>query len=136
MWERLQSQLRSSYSSGFIQRRKPILAMDVGKASVRAQSFILIKEYILERNLITVNSVVRGSVNVHIFSAIRRVHTGEKPNKCDDCGKDFSHRSNLHNHQRVHIREKPYQCSICNRGFTYSSAVQIHQRVHSGEKPH
>ncbi|XP_006061694.4 zinc finger protein 57 homolog isoform X4 [Bubalus bubalis] len=77
---------------------------------------------------------------------------------CHTCGKCFSKRSSLYNHQLVHnsaqcgksfqnpknlssgrrkqLRERPYRCSLCGKTYCDASGLSRHRRVHLGYRPH
>ncbi|KFM00241.1 Zinc finger protein 213, partial [Aptenodytes forsteri] len=45
-----------------------------------------------------------------ILASHQKVHGGEKPFGCADCGKSFAQKHHLLSHRRVHTGEKPFAC--------------------------
>ncbi|XP_031199751.1 zinc finger protein 445 isoform X2 [Mastomys coucha] len=56
------------------------------------------------------------------------ISTVEKTFPCQNCGKTYTQKKSLIEHQRIHTGEKPYQCSGCGKTFTYRSSYIIHMK--------
>lgn len=60
-------------------------------------------------------------------------HIGQMDYKCSECGKAFSRKDTLVQHQRIHTGERPYECSKCQKAFIRKSHLVHHQKIHSEE---
>lgn len=65
-----------------------------------------------------------------------RLHTGEKPYKCDWNGCDwrFTRSDELTRHSRKHSGDRPFKCPLCSRSFARSDHLTLHIKRH--DNPH
>jgi uncharacterized Zn-finger protein len=48
----------------------------------------------------------------------------------------FSQNGTLQNHIRTHNGDKPYKCNVCGKVFSQNGTLQNHIRTHTGDKPY
>lgn len=72
-----------------------------------------------------------GRLFMYLTSVFIIFDLGERPFKCEQCGREFNHRSHFNNHLRIHTGEKPFKCEICDKDFSRKASLRYHMKVHN-----
>ena len=74
----------------------------------------------------------RGSLSfpLSLSAPERTQEPNRNVSKCRFCGKIFKGLYYVTRHERIHTGERPYRCETCGRGFAQKGNLNAHRMIH------
>ncbi|CAH1791497.1 unnamed protein product, partial [Owenia fusiformis] len=106
--------------------KQPFVCEICGKKCT--SNYNLKRHLILHNPKMTKCKICQKSVRMDLLSGhIFNTHTNTFT--CDICGHQFSQKNNLKVHQRIHTGERPYKCETCDKCFIRMSHLNYHRKI-------
>ncbi|XP_075738856.1 putative transcription factor Ken [Rhipicephalus microplus] len=98
-----------------------------GGSQSSSQKFLTANVRHYQCHLCSYSSIYKQALNRHY-----RIHTGERPYKCELCPQTFAQKCNMKLHLQRH-GACPYKCRFCNRIFRHGELLHEHVRQEHAE---
>ncbi len=85
------------------------------------------KEFISKESVSTMNEMAFASRSCLIENESKN----DGKYSCSFCKKSFKWRSHWKSHERIHTGDRPFKCEICGKTFTRSDGLQCHRAIHA-----